>query len=232
MFKKIFRYLILVIGIILLISPIALDYKLFTNQQKDINSFQKNFIYKKSNKDGVIDYTSLRKPMAIIYIPKIKVTLPVFEGTSDEVISTGVGHLETSDKIGAGKGTHSVLTSHSGLSINQLFTSLYKLKKNDVWYVKDKNNKIYEYKVREINKVLPTDTSKLKRQEGKELMTLLTCTPLFINTHRLLVMGERVPLDTKPNFIPHYDFIANNYLYIIVIVLAISLIVWFTRKKK
>lgn len=232
MFKKIFRYLILVIGIILLISPIALDYKLFKNQQKDINSFQKNFIYKKSNNDGVIDYTSLRKPMAIIYIPKIKVTLPVFEGTSDEVISTGVGHLETSDKIGVGKGTHSVLTSHSGLSINQLFTSLYKLKKNDVWYIKDKNNKIYEYKVREINKVLPTDTSKLKRQKGKELMTLLTCTPLFINTHRLLVMGERVPLDTKPNFIPRYDFIANNYLYIIVIVLAISLIVWFTRKKK
>lgn len=229
--KKTIRTLVLMIGIALLTIPIILDYRLYISQKEDIEKFNSALTIKKENDNSIIDLNK-QNQIAVIYIPKIKVTLPVYEGTSELAISNGVGHLEGTDNIGEGIGTHSVLTSHSGLSINQLFTTLYKLKKNDVWYVKDFSDKIYKYKTIEINKVLPTEVDKLARKSNKELMTLITCTPLFVNTHRLLVMGENVPVTENVTFKPNYNFLENNKTYLLIVGTCVLIIYLYSLRKR
>jgi sortase A len=128
--------------------------------------------------------------MGYIEIPKINVLLPIYHGVSSGVLSKGIGHLpETSLPVG-GTSTHCVLAGHSGMSNARLFTDLPKLENGDVFYLHI-YNKTLTYTVDQVKKVLPTDTSDLTIVDGEDYVTLVTCVPIAVNSHRLLVRGIR-----------------------------------------
>lgn len=134
--------------------------------------------------------------MGVIEIPSIDVSLPIYHGTDETTLVKGVGHLEGSALPTGEIGNHTVLTGHTGLPTAELFTDLDQLVIGDVFYVQILN-KVFTYEVIEINVVLPSETEKLKAQEDKDLVTLVTCTPYGINSHRLLVRGERMEIDEE-----------------------------------
>ena len=131
------------------------------------------------------------KAIGYITIKKIKVQLPIYHGTSEEVLNVAVGHLEGSSLPIGGKSTHSVLSSHRGLPSAKLFTYLDRLEIGDTFTIKVLNRTL-TYQVDQILIVEPQDTEALAIVEGEDYCTLLTCTPYGINTHRLLVRGTRV----------------------------------------
>ena len=132
--------------------------------------------------------------MARIVIPSIHVSLPVYHGTDTRTLAEGVGHLfGTSLPIG-GPSTHAVLTGHTGLSTATMFDNLNQLKKGDVFYVSSLGQTL-KYEVNDITVVKPEETDSLRKVPGRDLVTLITCTPYGVNSHRLLVTGERVPMD-------------------------------------
>ena len=127
--------------------------------------------------------------MGALEIPKISVYLPIYHGTSQEVLERGVGHLEgTSIPIG-GKDTHAVLTGHRGLPSAELFSNLDQLERNDKFYIHILGE-ILAYKVFNVETVRPEETGHLAIAKGQDRVTLVTCTPYGINTHRLLVRGH------------------------------------------
>jgi len=129
--------------------------------------------------------------MARVQIPAIGVDLPVFHGTGEDTLVNGAGHLFGSALPVGGSGTHSVLTTHSGLVDARLFTDLEKLAEGDTFSVTVLNEQV-RYRVDRIAAVEPADTLALRPEPGKDLMTLVTCTPIGVNSHRLLVRGERI----------------------------------------
>ncbi len=129
--------------------------------------------------------------MGSISIPKIRVNLPIYHGTSEIVLNNGVGHLDWSSLPTGGKNTHCVLSGHRGLPSARLFTDIDKLKKGDL-FVLNVLDQTLTYEVDQIRIVLPKDTSDLMLAKDKDYCTLVTCTPYGINTHRLLVRGHRV----------------------------------------
>lgn len=129
--------------------------------------------------------------MARVQIPAIGVDLPVFHGTGEETLAKGVGHLFGSALPVGGTDTHSVLTTHSGLVDATLFTHLEKLAEGDVFSVTVLDEHLH-YRVDEISAVKPSDTLALRPEPGRDLLTLVTCTPIGVNSHRLLVRGERI----------------------------------------
>lgn len=130
--------------------------------------------------------------MGYLEIPSIQVSLPVYHYTSEAVLSKGIGHLYGSSLPVGGMNTHAVLTGHSGLMNARIFTDLEKLKKGDVFTMHSLDFS-HDYQVDQIKKVLPDELEDLSIHEGKDEMTLVTCTPYGINTHRLLVRGHRIP---------------------------------------
>ena len=132
--------------------------------------------------------------MARIVIPSIHVSLPVYHGTDTRTLAEGVGHLfGTSLPIG-GPSTHAVLTGHTGLSTATMFDNLTQVKKGDAFYVSSLGQTL-KYEVTDITVVKPEETDSLRKVPGRDLVTLITCTPYGVNSHRLLVTGERVPMD-------------------------------------
>ena len=130
--------------------------------------------------------------MCYIDIPKINVYLPVQHGTGAETLEKSVGHVVgTSLPVGGGS-THSVLSAHSGMASSKLFSDIDQLAEGDTFYI-HVLGEVLAYKVDAIHTVLPTDTSLLQIEDNKDLVTLVTCTPFGVNTHRLLVRGHRVP---------------------------------------
>ena len=130
--------------------------------------------------------------MAYVDIPKINVYLPVQHGTGAETLEKSVGHVVGTSLPVGGSSTHAVLSAHSGMASSKLFSDIDQLEKVDIFYI-HVLGEVLAYEVDSINTVLPTDTSLLQIEEGKELVTLVTCTPFGVNTHRLLVRGHRVP---------------------------------------
>lgn len=131
-----------------------------------------------------------------IFIPKINVSLPIFDETNAELLEQGVTVLQgTSFPVG-GKGTHSVLSGHNGLADKKLFTDLEKLEKGNMFYIEIAGQKL-AYRVEKFQTVLPTELESLKIEDNLDQVTLLTCTPYMVNTHRLLVTGLRVPYAEK-----------------------------------
>ena len=134
--------------------------------------------------------------MGYIEIPKIRVSLPIYHGVDEEILQIATGHLAGTSLPVGGKSTHCVISGHRGLPSARLFTDLDKMNKDDVFMV-HVLNKTLTYQVDQIRIVLPDDLSDLKIEEGKDLFTLVTCTPYGVNTHRLLVRGHRITnLDT------------------------------------
>lgn len=144
--------------------------------------------------DNYYEVLNYQGKMATIEIPKIKVNLPVYHGTGEKVLQKAVGHLEGSTLPIGGKSRHSVITGHSGLSHAKMFTNLSELRQGDQFYLKVLG-KTLAYEVDQLKVVEPEETHHLKVEKGKDLVTLLTCTPYGVNTHRLLVRGHRVPYD-------------------------------------
>ena len=129
--------------------------------------------------------------MGYIEIPTIKVSLPIYHGTSDDVLQVAVGHLEWSSLPVGGESTHCVLSGHRGLPSAKLFTNLDQLAEGDLFVIRTLDE-VLTYEVDRILIVLPSELQALAAEEGKDLCTLVTCTPYGVNSHRMLVRGHRV----------------------------------------
>ena len=125
-----------------------------------------------------------------VIIPAISLTMPIYHGTSDEVLSAGAGHIEESSLPVGGESTHAVITAHSGLPSSRMFDDLDQLEVGDVFGVKVLGQ-LCCYEVTSIESVLPDETDSLDIQIGEDLCTLVTCTPYGVNSYRLLVHGTR-----------------------------------------
>jgi sortase A len=148
-------------------------------------SSNSQFVYSdilKVNSDGL---------MARLKVSSADIDIPVYHGTSDEVLLKGSGHLEGSHLPIGGLSTRSVLTAHRGLASSTMFTNLDLVKEGDTFTI-EVFGEILVYRVRDIKVIAPEETDTLKVEPGKDLVTLITCTPLGINSHRILVTGERV----------------------------------------
>lgn len=188
----------------------------------------------KNNQKSYADALKLGDVMGYVEIPKINVKLPIYQGTSEEVLSRGVGYLEKSSLPIGGNSTHTVLTGHRGLPSAALFTDLDKLKESDVFYIHSLD-KVLAYQVDQIKVVLPSETDDLLIVKDQDYATLLTCTPYGINTHRLLVRGHRIPYEpqgketesiSKPSMFEDWKILAS-----IAILVAVVLLILMKRRK-
>lgn len=130
--------------------------------------------------------------MGYVSIPKFHIRAPIYHGTDEAILQTAIGHIENSSLPVGGKGTHTMISGHRGLPSARLFTDIDKMKEGDTWTITVLNETL-TYECDKIRIVLPDDLSDLTIEEDKDLCTLITCTPYGINTHRLLVIGHRVP---------------------------------------
>lgn len=159
----------------------------FTDKDREEYNKELNF-----NDDGTMGY---------IEIPKINVKLSIFHGTDESVLQTSIGHLEGTSLPVGGLGTHSVLSGHRGLPSARLFSDLDQLREGDIFTIHVLNETL-TYEVDQIRVVLPTDLSTLTIDSKQDYLTLVTCTPYGINTHRLLVRGHRIEnVDGKASII-------------------------------
>ncbi|MDA3974039.1 class C sortase [Enterococcus thailandicus] len=165
---------------------------LLIGSEKLEDYFSKSF----QKKEGKQNQQLNNHLIGAIYIPKINVSLPIFDQTNELFLEKGATLLQgTSYPIG-GKSTHAVITGHSGLPEKKLFTDLEKLKIGDQFYIETLGKKL-AYEVSQLTIVLPTDVDALAIKEKEDLVTLLTCTPYGINTHRLLVTSKRIPYEEQ-----------------------------------
>ena len=137
-----------------------------------------------ANEEGMMGYIS---------IPKISVQLPIYHGTDEEVLEMGCGHMEGSSLPIGGSSTHAVICAHTGMGTAELFTNLDQLELGDTFKISIFGREL-EYEVDDINVVLPDEMDELSIIDGEDYVTLVTCTPYGINSHRLLVRGKRVSL--------------------------------------
>lgn len=161
----------------------------------DLGSFQKEAIMAASK-----DYDTQLDPsgngiMGYVEIPKIDVNLPIYHGTETDTLEKGTGHLIGSSLPIGGESTHAVITGHSGMASQRMFTDLEQLEIGDVFYL-HVLGEVLAYQVYDAEPVLPHDTEKLRITSGEDLCTLITCYPTGINSHRLLVQGKRIPYET------------------------------------
>lgn len=177
--------------------------------------------------------------MGYIRIPKIDVELPIYHGTEERVLQSGVGHFWGTSLPVGGENTHTVLTGHRGLPTKLLFTDLDELVEGDIFYLKILGES-YAYKIDQILTVLPEDTKALSIEMGKDYTTLVTCTPYAINTHRLLVRGYRIPYEEATIEVPDEEvepelsFQAKLLIgaIIFLIIMLFVLCIWGNRGRK
>lgn len=158
--------------------------------------------------------------MGYLTIDKIKVELPIYHSVGETVLNSSVGHLEGSSLPIGGNGTHSVLSAHRGLPSAKLFTELDKLEIGDTFKITILDE-VLVYKVDKITIVKPNDRKELKIDKDNDYVTLLTCTPYGINTHRLLVRGVRVQGENKKDYITTEGFKVNKLIVMPIIALPI-----------
>lgn len=170
--------------------------------------------------------------MGYITIPKINIKLSIYHGTSDEVLDTGVGHMNGTKLPIGGEGNHSVLSAHRGLPSAKLFTDIDQLMKGDRFYLHILNEDL-AYEVDQIFPMIDKDDydaleEALKIEEGQDQVTLFTCTPYGVNSHRLLVRGHRVPYDGELESTPMESMvqaIRNYYMLYLLFGLGVTLLV-------
>jgi len=143
---------------------------------------------------GLAEYARMlevNEQMGHVQIPKIGLDAPIYAGTSETVLQKGIGHMEGTSLPVGGESTHAVITGHRGLPSAKLFTELDKLEIGDKFYVEYIGGTL-AYEVDQIKVVEPTDFSQITIEKGQDYLTLLTCTPYMVNSHRLLVRGHRI----------------------------------------
>lgn len=190
---------------------------------------------RKKQEEGRKEYARMLEVAEMIghvEVPRINQDLPIFAGTSEDVLQKGVGHLEGTSLPVGGNSTHSVLTAHSGLPEATLFTNLKDLEIGDKFYIHNIEG-IMAYQVDQVKVVEPSNFEDLLVAPGHDYVTLLTCTPLMINTHRLLVRGHRVPYvpavdeelirTNKANWIFRILFFVALFLILVLIIRLIKL---------
>lgn len=182
--------------------------------------------------------------MGYVSVPKINVTLPIYHGTDSGTLERGIGHLLGTSLPVGGESTHSVLTAHSGMASQRMFSDLPQLKEGDVFYLEVLNDTL-AYQVDQIKTVLPHDTTYLGIEAEQDLCTLVTCTPFGVNSHRLLVRGHRIPYEEAETIIQQQEQAdvkvsstwQNEYikgiaigLGFVIFFLIIFLIIWLLRR--
>ena len=190
-----------------------------------------------------IDSTGM---MAYISIPRLNTTIPIYHGTEESVLQVGVGHLQNTSLPVGGESTHAALSGHRGLPTASLFTDLDQMETGDLFFIKVLNQTL-AYEVDQILTVLPSEMDALAIEQGQDYVTLITCTPYGINSHRLLVRGHRVPytpeleeiavteqpgwLESLPMQYRHF-MIGIAVIVLIVVVRGVVSYVHKTKKKK
>lgn len=173
--------------------------------------------------------------MAYVEIPKIKVQMPIYHGTNQGVLEVAVGHIQGSSLPVGGPSTHSLLSGHRGLPSAKLFTDIDQLKNGDMFYI-HVFDEILAYKVDKIDTVLPDEVGSLEIEKGKDYVTLITCTPYGVNTHRLLVRGVRTSYRKSKN--KSNNQVNKDYIHLIIIAaIAVFMMIflttiWLVRKKR
>lgn len=162
--------------------------------------------------------------MGYIRIPKIDVELPIYHGTEETVLQSGVGHFEGTSLPVGGESTHAVLTGHRGLPSKLLFTDMDELAEGDIFYIKILGETL-AYQVDQILTVLPEDTKALTIAPGKDYVTLVTCTPYAVNTHRLLVRGMRIPYEEAVLQVPDEKITPTIPFQVKLLLLAIGILI-------
>jgi len=200
-----------------------------TGMRWTMNDAQREEYNKELNIDG-------QGVMGYISLPKFHIRCPIYHGTDEDVLQLGIGHIENTSLPVGGKNTHTVISGHRGLPSARLFTDIDKVKEGDTWTITVLNETM-TYECDQIRIVLPDDLSNLQLEKGKDLCTLVTCTPYGINTHRLLIRGHRVPnangtadvtadgIQIEPIYIA--PFLAGPIILILLLILLIS-----TRRAK
>lgn len=173
--------------------------------------------------------------MSQLAIPSIDVRLPVFHGTSENTLQKGLGHLYGSALPTGGEGFHSVITGHTGLTTATLFDDLVDVKEGDAIYVSTFGKRM-KYQVYKTEVVLPDETDSLRAEANRDLLTLVTCTPYGINTHRLLVHAERVPMDPdEAQVLDESTSTLQWWMWVlggVALLVLLALIWWVIREKK
>lgn len=176
--------------------------------------------------------------MGIVEIPKIDIKLPIYHGTSDEVLQKAAGHLEGSSLPIGGENTHAVISAHRGLPSASLFTDLDQLEIGDHFLIHVLDETLC-YEVDQILVVDPEDTSALAVEDGEDLVTLLTCTPYGVNTQRLMVRGHRVPYEEQAvadeqTPLSGLSLHTNYLLWVVVgiVITGVFILILFIREKK
>ena len=157
-------------------------------------------------------------------IPKIDVELPIYHGTEERILQSGVGHFEGTSLPVGGESSHTVLTGHRGLPSKLLFTDLDQMKEGDIFYLKILGE-TFAYKIDQILTVLPENTKALTIEPGKDYATLVTCTPYAVNTHRLLVRGSRIPYEEAVRQVPDEKITPTLPFQVKVLLAAIGVLV-------
>lgn len=164
--------------------------------------------------------------MAVIEIPEIEAILPIYHGTTEESLQRGAAHLEGSSFPVGGENTHACISAHRGLPSKEMFTKLDLVSVHDVFYIRVLNQTL-AYEVYDIETVTPDQIQSLRIEEGKDRVTLITCTPYGINSHRLYVHGERIPYEEslqiieKDNLWQRLLHLFQNYWWILVNILLL-----------
>lgn len=263
--KKIITILIFSIGVIILLYPIVSKIISYNNQTvaiskyiekvdsidkdkkeqyikqtEDLNKdiYEENIFNTEGETIDTLDFLKEDEVIAYINIPKIDINLPIYEGTSDKILNLGVGHIKNTSYPTKKTNSHSVLVGHTGLTNAKIFDDLDKLEIGDIFYINYLGEN-FKYKVTEINTVLPEDTKKLEIEENKNKVTLVTCTPKHINTHRLLVTGEREEINEGEISLINDKInntqsktkaiILKNIVYVIIIILVLIIIIFIIR---
>ena len=208
-----------------------------------------------NDEESSYSFLELGEMIGVINIPKINLNLPIYEGITSNNLTKGVAHMENTSLPNGDLNTHSILAGHTGISQAEIFDNLNELEIDDEFYISFYGNTT-KYKVIEEKIVLPDDTSSLKVEDNRCLLTLVTCTPKTVNTHRLLVTGEKVEKenetqeevftnineleekDEKSDFKLFIEFIKKNksvlilVLIVIFILIVLSIISKLKRRKK
>lgn len=212
-----------------------IESKIHKTKLKEDNLRDKMKETEDSNDKSSTDLSTIElNPVGILYIPKINSKMAIYDSTEENAIRNGVGILETTGSLREKKGQNTILTTHNGDDKKDLFMNLEKLKVNDIFYTKDLNNNILEYKVYDISKVLPTEIfSSLEYDKDKSRTTLMTCTPMGINSHRLMVSANLVKRMEKRQELAEFNklttgnkLIFSNYEIVIIMILLISIILF------